>query len=172
MIFFHSVYSEHRIEKMIQDLKDEGQSPFYGSSFWSQTSSGHIWCYIQRKERNLFPSVMSGVWKKFLQKSTLFNDHQRCPFLYVCFMWKCFSIVSENLVECVFQCKEHDHSREQGLLTVPLITGEIQQGGVGGRGTKKSRKKLLDWYNNTKHEMWYPEPFYHIGTSYQKLKFQ
>ena len=165
MISFHSVYSEHRIEKRFRIWKMRGRTLFMDPPFDLKRAVDISDVIFKEKKGTCFHQ-----W--FLQKSTLFNDHQRCPFLYVCFMWKCFSIVSENLVECVFQCKEHDHSREQGLLTVPLITGEIQQGGVGGRGTKKSRKKLLDWYNNTKHEMWYPEPFYHIGTSYQKLKFQ
>ena len=135
--FFHSVYSEHIIEKWFRIWKMRGRTLFMDPPFDLKRAVDISDVIFKEKKGTCFHLWCLASEKKFLQKSTLFNDHQRCPFLYVCFMWKCFSIVSENLVECVFQCKEHDHSREQGLLTVPLITGEIQQG--GGRGGYKEK---------------------------------
>ena len=56
-----------------------------------------------------------------------------------------FYIIVEHFQSSVyFSVKGHDHSGEQGLLTVPLITGEIQLRGGGGTDTKKGRKKPLD----------------------------
>ena len=46
-----------------------------------------------------------------------------------------FYIIVEHFQSSVyFSVKGHDHSGEQGLLTVPLITGEIQLRGGGGGG--------------------------------------